>query len=396
MCGLYGYTTKQGVRLGKKQKETRNRILAGLAIAMQERGSHSTGVAGLTKDRVLDVTKKALSAEDFIRTKEFKDFLEINPRTVIGHTRYATVGEINDDNAHPFEEGYVVGAHNGSVFNWKDIYSEGKVDSQAIFHNLSEKNHFKDAFKELRGKFAITWLDARSPDSLFLVLSGNPLSIVRVPELQTYFWTSTYLALQSVIESHFDIKKSSIWTPKEDFVYEIQGNHSINKTKVEFKEFEYSTIYKANDDSVNKESQEFLALTCKAPAVSNPNETDFDEEDIEAYDFNNIIKNDKESSSRFAEIMNLSVESMEKIVDAYDACQFCQRIMDVSNEGMWWNHQSEIILCYKCVTQLDVWTECLWLSQDDFEDIDQELILLSNKQQQMNHSMRNDYIEEVD
>src|SRR5258708_6361257 len=115
MCGLAGYLSTK--KLTKAQADKRKNIYRGLLISMQTRGSHSTGVAGFNSG-VIDIYKKKIPAEEFVKTKGYKKILNNNSPILIGHTRYATSGAISDRNAHPFEIGDIVGTHNGWLFSF--------------------------------------------------------------------------------------------------------------------------------------------------------------------------------------------------------------------------------------------------------------------------------------
>lgn len=378
MCGLYGYITHKNAKLNKKQREMRSNILKGLAIAMQERGTHSTGVAGVCKDHWC-IVKKAASADKLIATDEFKAFLEHSPRVVIGHTRFATIGAVTDRNSHPFNNGNIIGAHNGHVSNWKDVVgneSEAEVDSEAIFHSLDQSNNdFKKALKEVRGKFAITWFDQRDTDKLYLVVDGNPLNIVRVPELQTYFWCSTYYALQSVVGSHVDLEGKTIWSPKPEYVYEFNGIHKIKKTKIEFGKYVYTAPTRSYSSGYQS-SYTWNKDTEKAQApLDDDHDEEFDmyEQDVIRHVGNNSIPFllDKVSTvAQFNKLDELDDTEMEDILENSNECQFCQAKIDSLNDEMWWHQVEKMIMCYKCAEDLEDWQNYLYLEPQDLTDID--------------------------
>lgn len=381
MCGLYGYTTKSGVKLGKKQREQRGRILSGLAVAMQERGTHSTGVAGVCKEHGWCLVKQALSASEFINTQDYKDFVEHSPRVVIGHTRYATVGAVNNDNAHPFHEGNIIGTHNGSVYNHKEVMPEAEVDSQAIFHALDQyDNDFAPALKELRGKFAITWFDQRTPDKLHIVLDGNPLSIVRIPELQTYFWASTKYALEAVLSSHFDMRKNTIWTPHTEMVYTIDDRHQIERAKVEFGQY----VAPATPDYSGYESKYkgWNGNTHKFDWEKELDKKELDEEEKELREYGQFLLKDGKDNDNFTKVMDLDIEDMRLIMARCGECEFCTKPIDIDNEGMYWNERERMILCWKCGDDLEDWNNYVWLEQEDLYDIDNELFMVDEAEKE--------------
>jgi len=235
MCGIFGYITKKNTRLTSGQKDTRNRILSGLAVSMESRGDDSTGIAGIDQGNI-KLFKRATFARDFITLPGYKKLTGTGPDIIIGHTRLATTGAINDINSHPYQFGTITGVHNGIISNWKDINPTVEVDSMVIFDDLNKTgNNFINTFSKLSGNFAIVWNHAPESDSLYMVSSGNPLSLARIPELDTIFYCSELNYLLPVITVTTGLKGVNYWEPKENTVYKIESGLKIRKFKVNFK-----------------------------------------------------------------------------------------------------------------------------------------------------------------
>ena len=112
----------------------------------------------------------------------------------IGHTRWATHGEVTDQNAHPHLDcsGRIAVAHNGIIENYlslrEKLASEGhrfasETDSEVIAH-LIEKYYSGDlmeavrrALALLKGTYGIVCLHRDHPDRLVGARQGSPLVV---------------------------------------------------------------------------------------------------------------------------------------------------------------------------------------------------------------------------
>jgi glucosamine--fructose-6-phosphate aminotransferase (isomerizing) len=180
MCGIIGYVGPQS---------TVEVLLGGLK-RLEYRGYDSAGIATAHQGKL-----------QVLRSQGKLDNLErqvgSNPPEGsygLGHTRWATHGRPNEENAHPHRdctESLVV-VHNGIIENYLELKSrlsaEGhrfvtETDTEVIAHLLEK--HFRtdleqavlDSLQELEGVFAFAVMSARQPDTLVGARNGPPLVV---------------------------------------------------------------------------------------------------------------------------------------------------------------------------------------------------------------------------
>ncbi|MFC6356902.1 glutamine--fructose-6-phosphate transaminase (isomerizing) [Luethyella okanaganae] len=114
MCGIVGYVGKS------KSLE----VLIGGLRRLEYRGYDSAGVAVIDDEGALGTSKKA--GKLVMLTDELKRHPINDGRTGIGHTRWATHGGPNDDNAHPHlgDDGRLALIHNGIIENFAPLKDE--------------------------------------------------------------------------------------------------------------------------------------------------------------------------------------------------------------------------------------------------------------------------------
>ncbi|MBV9087725.1 MAG: hypothetical protein JOY79_09590 [Acidobacteriaceae bacterium] len=135
-----------------------------LAQSNDQRGGHSWGVVKL--DNGIEIDKGLGDMGDGA-------YAVLDTRSMYGHCRWATHGEKTIENAHPFEIGHLVGAHNGVLSNHLQLnmkYQRAfKVDSMHLFAHLRDGLPFDD----IEGYGAIEWVDRRDPKVIRLARLRN-------------------------------------------------------------------------------------------------------------------------------------------------------------------------------------------------------------------------------
>ncbi len=183
MCGIVGY-------VGHRQAQ--EVIIKGLK-RLEYRGYDSAGIA-LLKDNHLSIYKKkgkVSELEAFIKDKD------LTSNIGIGHTRWATHGEPNDENAHPHYSATKKLAiiHNGIIENYgalkQDLIKKGHIflsetDTEVFIHFIedikeNEKCSLDEAVRlaltKVVGAYAIVVMSLEDPSLLIAARKGSPLVV---------------------------------------------------------------------------------------------------------------------------------------------------------------------------------------------------------------------------
>jgi glucosamine--fructose-6-phosphate aminotransferase (isomerizing) len=182
MCGIVGY-------LGKKPIVPV--LLEGLK-RLEYRGYDSAGIATLSQGQV-NVIKQAgkiSNLEALLHERAFNGGLGI------AHTRWATHGVPNSQNAHPHTDcaGKIALIHNGIIENFavikKDLISKGhefrtQTDTEALVHLIEEfykhgmsfEEAVRAALSQVEGTYGIAVVCSDEPDVIVAARKGSPLVV---------------------------------------------------------------------------------------------------------------------------------------------------------------------------------------------------------------------------
>ncbi len=183
MCGIVGY-------IGPKKAYP---ILINGLKRLEYRGYDSAGIAIVTKDGIKIYKKKGKVADLEAETKD----LNLDGNIGIGHTRWATHGEPNDQNAHPHtsQNGLFTIIHNGIIENYTQLKKfltekgykfKSETDTEVLV-NLIEYMYLEGetdaelavrlALSKVIGAYAIVVLASNEPDKLIAARKSSPLVI---------------------------------------------------------------------------------------------------------------------------------------------------------------------------------------------------------------------------
>jgi glutamine---fructose-6-phosphate transaminase (isomerizing) len=195
MCGIVAY-------IGPKQAYPI--IVKGLK-RLEYRGYDSAGIALINNTLKIYKTKGKVS--DLELSVEGKD---IEGNIGMGHTRWATHGEPNDENAHPHlsQSGNLAVIHNGIIENYGTIKEElikrghtfdSDTDTEVLIHliediQLNEKIGIDEAVRlalnQVIGAYAIVILVKNEPTKLIAARKGSPLVVGLGAEEGEFFLAS--------------------------------------------------------------------------------------------------------------------------------------------------------------------------------------------------------------
>lgn len=385
MCGLCGSFTQQGTVLSKRDRQVRARALEGLIIANQVRGTDSAGVAAIGYDGDYSVLKVAEEPARFVNRDEAQKILRTDAPLMIGHTRMTSMGnDVRDENAHPFVEGHVIGAHNGIINNYMQLDKTVRVDSQAVFRLLDQNPDTYDyALSQVSGSCALTWWDGRDPEAMFLVAHQNPLAAAIVPRINTVFWSSVIDHLETVMRTAYgtavqfmDIKKDTVYRLDALNIYEWA------EQKVSFKDYSHYNsnirVYDSGrfgwDDEDNPEAAWLESMgmsgspkaTKATPAGVQPDTMSAEEEERYEEYWNRLVakasasvrKNDDENESdseqqpsvqRLHDMTDSEFLSANRFeiddVDGTLECGYCDN--SLGDKGVW-DDGLQMMLCRFC------------------------------------------------
>jgi glucosamine--fructose-6-phosphate aminotransferase (isomerizing) len=196
MCGIVAYIgSRQAYPIvikGLKRLEYRGYDSAGVALV-------HNGEMNLykTKGKVVDLESVALGNDT-------------NSHLGMGHTRWATHGEPNDENAHPHlsQSGNLAVIHNGIIENYATIKEAlinrghhflSDTDTEVLIHLIEDiQDHEKIgideavrlALNQVVGAYAIVILVKNEPAKLIAARKGSPLVVGIGEEKGEYFMAS--------------------------------------------------------------------------------------------------------------------------------------------------------------------------------------------------------------
>ena len=231
MCGIIGY-------LGKRNPK--DILIEGLK-KLEYRGYDSAGIA-LKNGKDIQIIK-SVGKIKYLEEKIEKEKL-INSHIGIAHTRWATHGEPNLENAHPHKIGRITLVHNGIIENAsilkEKLEKEGikfhsSTDTEVIaalidhYYNNSIEEAINKSIKELKGSYALAII-SEEEDNLYAIRCESPL-ILGIGDKE-YYVTSDIGAIINQTRKYVLLGENEIVKITKDG-YEITKDGKKVERKVE-------------------------------------------------------------------------------------------------------------------------------------------------------------------
>ena len=211
--------------------------------SLEYRGYDSCGVAFYKKDKI-EVIKTVG------RVKNLENILPAGEscNIGIGHTRWATHGEVSEVNSHPhqsFSKRFTI-VHNGVIENFLELkerfFKDKKLTSQTdteiivqlieLFskEGLETKEAFLKTLSKLKGSYALCLLDLLDKDTIYVAKNKSPL-LIGLGEGANYI-ASDALAMIKYTNKFLEINDLEIVTVKKDSVIieDMEKNEIIRET----------------------------------------------------------------------------------------------------------------------------------------------------------------------
>lgn len=181
ICGLAGFSLNPNAQVDATV------LAAALALSIESRGGHATGIAHYhPHQKAVLVTKDGVTAYEFI--DRIMESVSPECRAAIIHTRFGTKGSSDkNENNHPIVLPGIVGVHNGIITNDEEVTKKleldrvAEVDSEVLFHIIRDQG-VRHVAEHVHGDAAVAWMNVgqepgrmlRPPTVNVAVLNNRP------------------------------------------------------------------------------------------------------------------------------------------------------------------------------------------------------------------------------